>query len=340
MVSQSLLLALLPLLPSVSAWGTLGHDTVAFIAQNFISNKTAAFTQRLLNDSSSAYLANIATWADSYRYTAEGAFSAPLHYIDALDTPPESCNVDFERDCPEEGCIVSAIANYTSRVQAKNVSIVEKQKALKWVVHFLGDIHQPLHVENLEVGGNTINVTFDGTHTNLHHIWDSNIPEKLIGGYSLEDAREWATSLTADIVSGKYANASKSWLEGIDIKDAVGSAMIWATDANSYVCSTVVPEGAEAVRDQELDGAYYDEAISVVQMQIAKAGLRLAAWLDLIVEGTHKGHSYGYGYGYGHGHQKGGKGGKSEKREVQLEEWMVEARRVRRAVGWGCGHEH
>lgn len=335
MLSNSLLMASLPLLPQASAWGTLGHDTVAFIAQNFVSKNTAAFAQQLLNDTSTAYLANVATWADSYRYTAEGSFSAPLHYIDALDKPPESCNVDYERDCPEEGCIVSAIANYTTRIQGSNISTLEKQKALKWIIHFVGDIHQPLHVENIDIGGNTINVTFEGDDTNLHHIWDSNMPEKLIGGYSLADARKWSEELVGEITSGKYANQSKSWLEGINIKDSVASSMVWAKDANSFVCTTVMPQGADAVRGDELDGAYYDSAIPIIQLQIAKAGYRLAAWLDLIVTGsTELGEAIEYARPRGFGAWERKQGVK-----VKREEWMEEARRVRRAFGWNCGPE-
>lgn len=328
MTSKTAILSLLPLIAPATAWGTLGHDTVAFIAQSFVSNKTAAYAKALLNDTSDAYLANVATWADSYRYTTEGAFSSPLHYIDALDSPPESCNVDYERDCPEEGCIVSAIANYTSRVTPSNLTTVERQKALKWVIHFLGDIHQPLHVENLEIGGNGIDVTFNGTKTNLHHIWDSNMPEKLIGGYSLEDARNWSEELVAAISSGKYANASSSWLEGVNIADPVSSAMVWAQDANSYVCTTVVPNGQIAVEGQELEGAYYDAAIPVIQTQIAKAGFRLAAWLNLIVEGESGGYKT---------HLT--KEVVFKRDAAKLEDWMVEARRVRRAFGYNCGAE-
>jgi hypothetical protein len=81
------LLPVLALLPYASAWGSLGHTAVAYLAQNFVSDKTARFAQGLLNDTSAAYLANIATWADSYRYEAGGEFSAVLHYIDALDNP-------------------------------------------------------------------------------------------------------------------------------------------------------------------------------------------------------------------------------------------------------------
>ncbi|KAF2277002.1 uncharacterized protein EI97DRAFT_457740 [Westerdykella ornata] len=339
MPSQTAVLAFLSLFTKVSAWGNLGHTTVALIAQNFVSPRTTQFAQQLLNDSSSTYLGNIATWADSYRSTPEGAFSSPLHYIDALDTPPLSCNVDYERDCPEEGCIVSALANYTVRVTAKGIPIAEKAKALKWVVHFLGDVHQPLHVENLEVGGNGINVTFGGAKTNLHHIWDSNIPEKLRGGNGIGDSKKWAAELTKEINKGKFAKSRKSWLDGMSIRNPVDSTMVWARETNAYVCSAVVPQGEEAVKNQELSGSYYDKAVPVVEAQVAKAGYRLAAWLDLIVGEQDDGHGNGHGRGNA-GKKEAYRLAKNAKRKIELEPWMVEARKARRAASWLCVHDH
>ncbi|CAI6333132.1 unnamed protein product [Periconia digitata] len=337
--TASAFLSILLLSAETAAWGNLGHTTVALIAQSFLSPQTVNFTQSLLNDTSSTFLANVATWADSYRKEPGGEFSGVYHYIDALDSPPASCDVDYDRDCPEEGCIVSAIANYTTRVQSSNVSFAERQKALKWIIHFVGDIHQPLHVENLAVGGNLINVTFEGASANLHRIWDSDMPEKLIGGYALEDALDWSSSLLEDIkAGGKYANQSSTWLTGIDVNDAIASSMHWAQDANAYVCSTVVPEGQEAVEGKELEGEYYDAAIPVIQQQIAKAGYRLAAWLNLIVTGQ-----TGVGGEYVSLTRPAWKRWEDGKREVQLEDWMVEARRVRRAFGSDCGpagHHH
>ncbi|KAF2474153.1 uncharacterized protein BDR25DRAFT_332322 [Lindgomyces ingoldianus] len=330
-IPKVLLLSLLPFLPCTSAWGTLGHDTVAFIAQNFVSASTATWAQNILADTSTSYLASVATWADSYRYTTEGAFSAPYHYIDANDNPPSSCSVDYDRDCPAEGCVVSAIANYTTRVKTSNISATEKQKALKWIVHFIGDIHQPLHDEALEVGGNTISVTFSGTATNLHHIWDSNMPEKLIGGYSLTDAKNWATNLTAEIKSGSYASQAAGWLSGINGADAKASSMVWAKDANAYVCSTVLPNGAEAVRNQALDGAYYDKAIPVIELQIAKAGYRLAAWLNLIATGQ-------VGLSVAR-KPRGAEVVEAVRIAPRDEERIKMARRARAAFGWNCGPE-
>jgi hypothetical protein len=112
MYSHSLLLLAGAL--QISAWGTLGHETVALIAQNFLSSAAVKYSQGILHDTSNVYLANVSTWADSYRNTAEGKFSAAYHYIDAEDNPPSSCGVDLQRDCGAGGCVVSAIANYVS----------------------------------------------------------------------------------------------------------------------------------------------------------------------------------------------------------------------------------
>ena len=104
------------LLPSVHSWGGLGHEAVAFVASNFVHRDTQAYFQNLLQDDSATYLAGVATWADSFRYTREGRFTAPLHFIDAEDNPPTSCGVKFDRDCGEKGCVVSAIRNYVCGV--------------------------------------------------------------------------------------------------------------------------------------------------------------------------------------------------------------------------------
>jgi hypothetical protein len=100
------------LVPSATAWGTLGHETVAALAETFVRPDTKFFFQSLLNDTEVGYLARVATWADTYRYTSAGRFTKPFHFIDAKDNPPQECGVKFDRDCSDEGCIVRAIANY------------------------------------------------------------------------------------------------------------------------------------------------------------------------------------------------------------------------------------
>jgi hypothetical protein len=103
---------LLSSFPDVYGWGTLGHETVAFVASNFVLPTTKTYFQSILKNDTDLYLAGVATWADSFRYTAAGRFSKDFHFIDAEDSPPASCGVKYGRDCGEKGCVVGAILNY------------------------------------------------------------------------------------------------------------------------------------------------------------------------------------------------------------------------------------
>ncbi|KXX74359.1 Nuclease S1 [Madurella mycetomatis] len=272
--------------PGAVAWGGLGHITVAYLASNFVSNDTTFYFQQLFRNNTEDYLAGVATWADSLRYTKWGRFTGPFHYIDAKDDPPTYCGIDYERDCKKEGCVVSALHNYTTRLLDTELRLSERVMAAKFVIHFVGDIHQPLHTENVAKGGNGIHVLFDGKKFNLHHVWDSSIAEKLVGGVRrkpYEAAKRWADDLTAEINEGKFALAKDDWLKAANLSDPVSTALAWATEGNAYVCTAVLPEGPDAISGQELGSEYYEAAAPVVEVQVAKAGYRLAAWLDLIV---------------------------------------------------------
>lgn len=231
-------------------------------------------------------MASVATWADSYRYTTAGSFSAPFHYIDAQDSPPDSCGVDYDRDCGTTGCVVAAIQNYTNILLDGTASKTVLNQALMFVIHFVGDIHQPLHDENLEVGGNDIDVEYNGKSTNLHAVWDTSMLEELAGGSGLTAASSWSAKLIKDIQTGSTGWSPTSWTSGIDITDPVGTSMTWADQANAYVCSAVIPDGVPAVEGIDLSGTYYKTENHVVTIQIARAGYRLAAWLNLIATGT------------------------------------------------------
>jgi len=240
--------------------------------------------------------------------------------------------VHFDRDCGDAGCSVSAIANYTLRVQNvdDDLSGEEVGDALKFLIHFLGDITQPLHDEAF--------VTFDGEDTNLHSIWDTEMPEQLRGGYELSGAEAWANNLTAEIKTGAFQNQSAQWLEGLDIGDAKASAMIWARDANRFVCSVVMPNNVTELQSGDLYPEYYHSAIGTVELQIAKAGYRLAKWLDGLAD-------------------KQGSASMDEKLSLRdtddlavrsqglhllpIQRPAKSLQRLRReVVGWGCSHGH
>jgi hypothetical protein len=92
-------------------------------------------------------------------------------------SPPTACSLNYNRDCPpKEGCVISAIKNQTKILEdchIKNVTSLSCTEALKYVVHFFGDITQPLHCSNKSLGGNQIFVKFDGLRKNLHEVRSS-----------------------------------------------------------------------------------------------------------------------------------------------------------------------
>lgn len=92
-----------------ACWGTLGHRTVAYLAQQYFSSETGTYVNDLLEGED---ISDAALWADIIRHTPLGAGTAGWHYIDAKDDPPRKCAVNYRRDCQEdEGCVVSAITN-------------------------------------------------------------------------------------------------------------------------------------------------------------------------------------------------------------------------------------
>lgn len=158
--------------------------------------------------------------------------------------------------------------------------------ALKFIIHFLGDIHQPLHTEDLLRGGNQIHVMWGKQHTNLHHVWDSSIAEKHQGGSAVRHAVGWADDLHSEIEDGKYAKKRERWGACVDPAKAEECALIWATESNKWMCDYVLPATYPAgFEGQELSGDYFHGAVPIVDELVAKAGWRLAGYLNMIVTG-------------------------------------------------------
>ena len=151
---------------------------------------------------------------------------------------------------------------------------------MEFLIHFLGDITQPLHDEAEEVGGNDISVTWDGATTNLHACWDTQMVEKLAGGEnSTATVDSFAASLIKQIDNGTYASQKDDWISCSDITTASDCALEWAQDANTLNCQYVLQNDESGV---ELDGTYYTGAVPYIELQISKGGYRLGAWLNAL----------------------------------------------------------
>ncbi len=175
------------LIPSVCfAWGRDGHRITGFIAAKYLTPQAAAAVKDLLGNAS---LADVSTWADEIRRKRKN--TEPWHYVNV-----DPSHDRFDLDCPEQGCVVSAIIEYSHVLRDKSASRQERIEALKFVVHFVGDIHQPLHVSHArDRGGNDIKVTFFENRTNLHSLWDSGMIRRTKKSWT-EYAKELAANIT------------------------------------------------------------------------------------------------------------------------------------------------
>lgn len=150
------------------------------MAETFFTPDTTSVLAEILEPQYDRSVGRSAAWADAYAHTQEGRFSYQWHWIDTHDHPPESCHLEYAHDCAKGGCVVSAVANQTGILRGCIDQVRSGQLAgganltcsyaLKWVAHFFGDIHQPLHSSGRAVGGNTFKVVFGNVSTQLHAV--------------------------------------------------------------------------------------------------------------------------------------------------------------------------
>ena len=181
-------LCLFAVIPVAWAWGALGHRMVAELAERHLDPKAKAEVARLLAGEPDPTLAGVANWADDLRNTDPERFKATSrwHYINAEGG---GCSFDEARDCPDGNCVVSAIERQRLILADRSQPLAARRDALKFIVHFVGDVHQPMHPgDRDDAGGNRFQVSLrtpiepeayarkdyvDGVMgSNLHSIWD------------------------------------------------------------------------------------------------------------------------------------------------------------------------
>ncbi|KAI0295860.1 nuclease Le1 [Multifurca ochricompacta] len=264
----------------VAAWGTLGHETIGYLAMQFLLPNTLSTVQTTLGSTFSSSLGPASIWADQVRSQTAFKFSAPFHFIDANDSPPTSCSVDLARDCGTGGCVVSAIQNYTIRVQQPSLGATQVQQALLFITHFIGDIGQPLHDEALALGGNTISATCNGASTNLHATWDTGIITANVNALYGGSPQTYASALATRITSGDFSSLAAGWVSNISPSALSSTAvpLTWSQEANALIA----PSYSLTTGQDLCVSPYVDNALPVIELQLAKQGYRLATWLNTI----------------------------------------------------------
>ncbi|RDB29167.1 Nuclease PA3 [Hypsizygus marmoreus] len=287
----------------VYGWGASGHQAVGYVAMQFLAPNALSFVKSSLGSTYSQSLGPAATWADEIKSNSAYSWASELHYVDAEDNPPSSCSVSQSRDCASGKCILTAIANYTTRVVDTGLSAAQRQEALKFLDHVLCEFILRYQFLAEALGGNDISVKCSGSTTNLHSFWDSGIINKLLAACYGNSVTTWANTLATRIKSGAYASSASSWISCSsttaaakrsiedDISDflrpraitPLQCPLVWAQDSNKFDCSYVFTYTKFA---DLCTTSYYSNAIPIVETQIAKQGYRLAAWLNVLFDGS------------------------------------------------------
>lgn len=269
------------LVPSVAAnaWWEKGHRLVGEIAWDHLTPVARKNVEFLLGKER---LSDVAAWADVYRPTVTQ--SAGWHYT---DIPGDTDTYSRDRDCPTQpgvksgsyndkvrDCATDRIPFFAAIVANTNADPSERATALKFLVHFVGDVHQPFHASGVEKGGNGITVlafgqTSCGTNPNskcnLHSIWDG----ALIDHRKLTD-KQYLAMLEGDIKAHP--------------PEAVSNDPVRWTEQ-----SKVLSDAAIVANGTDIDEAYFQKNIPIIDKQLELGGLRLAAVLnDAFKEPPHK----------------------------------------------------
>jgi hypothetical protein len=298
--------------PTANAWGCKGHQTVALIAEKHLTPEARELVFKLLSENPidpqlkrycgsavSDAMGDASTWADDVRGERR---NGPWHYIDIPRGAPRE---SLEGFCGKEGCVVSAIAEQVAILKDKSAPGAKRAEAVRYIFHFVGDLHQPLHsTTNADEGGNCMPVKYfrrephergHGFSPNLHTVWDTAILERDSEG---ADPGEYA-----EMLEGTFAGSIEGWQKaGLHVED-------WVWESHEYAESTVyaglapkiaiepnVPVhsctddnniGQRLLHQHIIAGeAYQEEAAPVVERRVAQAGIRLAMILNDAAKST------------------------------------------------------
>jgi hypothetical protein len=260
------------------AWGPEGHAVVAEIAEARLSESAHAQAIQLLGQEGHQHLDQVASWADDYRESHRE--TAPWHFV---DIPLSASGYNASRDCAGDACVVAQIQHFAAILGDKTAAPSDRLMALKFVVHFVGDIHQPLHCEdNGDRGGNDVHLTYFGKPTNLHAVWDGGVIEQALGVTlgpnftpNLTATQKEATILGRNI----WPDRAASWAPGgLALRlDAV--TVQWANESHA-LAQTAYRDLPSPPRPEDWDAIYQSETWPIIQDQLTRAGVRLAELLN------------------------------------------------------------
>ncbi|MGH8029062.1 MAG: S1/P1 nuclease [Arenimonas sp.] len=244
---------------AAAAWGSKAHRVVANLAQDQLAPEAAAEVARLLAGEPDPSLVGIAYWADEQREagTPLGRETAQWHYVNFADA---TCEYVPARDCPDGHCVVGEINRQLEILGNTGRTVAERAQALKFLVHLVGDVHQPLHAgRGSDWGGNKVQLSYRDEGWNLHSVWDRLLPAR----------RGLDPAAHADLLRAHPQLAPDPTFR------SDRRAVDWAVESCRIVESPgFYPAG------HKLADAYLDAQLPVAELRLRQAGQRLADMLN------------------------------------------------------------
>lgn len=256
---RSLAFAVLLLcLPTLAcAWGQTGHRLVGELAAAELTPAARAKVDRLLADEPEPTLAGVSVWADDVRETPEYQWTTSMHWVNFAQG---QCNYNAATQCPDGRCVVEAIGRFQTDLADPDTATEQRRTALKFLVHFVGDIHQPMHAGYAaDRGGNQFQINYLREGWNLHSVWDSLILDSLKLDLAAYRDRLMAIALSAE---------ARDALQRSDPAD-------WAEES-----CRLVQQDAFYPPKHKITGRYLDAKRPLAEQQLKLAGSRLAALLN------------------------------------------------------------
>lgn len=238
------------------AWGTTGHRVVAEIAERNISKKTKKKITQIIGKQKLAYWAN---WPDFIKSDPKWNYANSYHYVNIPSGLGKEAFVWALDQTSEENLYKKGMFFIDQLKHNKNLSKETQQQYLYFIIHMIGDAHQPLHIGREEdLGGNKITVEWFKKKTNIHSLWDS----KLI------DFEQYSYTEYADVLDVLDPKQKKFWMSG--------SFADWIFD--SYTQANFIY--AHVHEGDSLGYSYHYENKERLEQQLTKGGLRLAVVLN------------------------------------------------------------
>ena len=233
------------------AWGSQGHRAIGYIAEFNLASETKKYIFEEFNINN---LADVADWADKIRQKRRQ--ESPWHYTNVR---AGEWTYEAARDCPNGKCVTEKIKEFVAVLANIENPLKKRKNALKYLVHFVGDVHQPLHLGNRkDRGGNRIHVSYSGRKVNLHSLWDGGLID-----WREESLQKYAKRLNIKLVDSE----KKEWLNS-EVND-------WANESRYLALKYAYP-----LENMKLSKEYLSRSREILDQRMIQAGIRLADLLN------------------------------------------------------------